>query len=501
MVLCLRTAQRWLGLLVALLGLATRPLSVGAVGPYVPTWDSLDGRPLPAWFDQAKVGLFLHWGVFSVPSYTSEWFWWYWQGWDAPRNPDPAKFMAKNYPPDFTYAAFAKDFTCEFFDPDEWARIFQESGARYVVLTTKHHEGFTLWPSNVSFSWNAVDVGPKRDLVGELANAIRSKTDLVFGVYHSLFEWFNPLFLMDKSNNFTTSYFSEGKTLVELRELVERYKPEVIWSDGDPAPAEYWKSREFLAWLYNDRYAWLNAASFPDFPSPSETRWSPTTVGAAAVSVSTADTSRATTVTIQARVLQPHKWENCMTLDRKSWGYRRDAALADVLSIQELIKTLVESISCGGNILINVGPTRDGRLELIYQERLQQLGRWLKVNGEAVYGSAAWTCQNDSATPNVWYTQSVTEDHGQAVYVFVLEWPSQNLLQLASLHMGAGSRVVLLGAEEEPITVVKQTALRLTLALPALTVDRLPTPWAWVLRVTGPVRGYCPSRTSIDTLL
>ncbi|KAH9361413.1 hypothetical protein HPB48_003913 [Haemaphysalis longicornis] len=116
--------------LACLLVAAGCPAPSSTAARYAPTWESLDSRPLPAWFDEAKVGLFLHWGVFSVPSYTSEWFWWYWQGWSEPRNPDPAKFMAKNYPPDFTYAAFAKDFTCEFFDPEEWAQIFQESGAR-----------------------------------------------------------------------------------------------------------------------------------------------------------------------------------------------------------------------------------------------------------------------------------------------------------------------------------------------------------------------------------
>ncbi|XP_077504206.1 alpha-L-fucosidase-like [Amblyomma americanum] len=465
--------QRWLVPLVAVL-VAVAPS--WAAARYMPTWDSLDERPLPAWFDEAKVGIFVHWGVFSVPSFTSEWFWWYWQGWGEPRNPKPAKYMAENYPPGFTYPDFAKDFTCEFFDPDEWARILQESGARYVVLTAKHHEGFTLWPSNVSFNWNAKDVGPKRDLVGDLANAIRSKTNLVFGVYHSLFEWFNPLFLEDKKNNFTTSYFSEGKTLVELRELVERYRPEIVWSDGDPAPAEYWKSREFLAWLYND-------SPVKDTVVTND-RW-----------CQGCQCKHGGYFTCDDRynpgVLQPHKWENCMTLDRQSWGYRRDAALTDIFSIQELITTLVESISCGGNILINVGPTRDGRLELIYQERLQQLGRWLGVNGEAVYGSTAWTCQNDTAAPHVWYTQG----RDQAVYVFVLRWPPQGLLILGSLRLDRDSRVVLLGAEGEPVSVLAQTASLLILQLPPLTVDRLPTPWAWALRVTGPASGHCPEQT------
>lgn len=475
---CYAAVHCWLACLLVVAGYC----APSAAARYLPTWESLDSRPLPAWFDEAKVGLFLHWGVFSVPSYTSEWFWWYWQGWGEPRNPDPAKFMTKNYPPDFTYAAFAKDFTCEFFDGEEWARIFQESGARYVVLTTKHHEGFTLWPSNVSFGWNAMDVGPKRDLVGELADAIRSKTDLVFGVYHSLFEWFNPLFLLDKSNNFTTDHFVKGKTLVELYELVHRYKPEIIWSDGDPAPAEYWKSREFLAWLYNDSPVKDKVVT--------NDRWG-----------QGCSCHHGGYFTCNDRydpgVLQPHKWENCMTLDQRSWGYRRDASLADVLSTEELITTLVESVSCGGNLLINVGPTRDGRLALVYQERLQQLGRWLKVNGEAVYGSAAWTCQNDTVTPHVWYTQGRTEAGSEAVYVFVLKWPAQSLLHLASLRVGPGARVVMLGAEEEAVAVVAQTWDELLLALPVLTVDRLPTPWAWVLRVTGPTSGHCPEQAGL----
>ena len=131
---------------------------------YQPTWESLDARPLPQWFDQSKIGIFIHWGVFSVPSYDSEWFWWNWKK----GNPDKklVDFMKNNYKPDFTYADFAEDFTAELFDPTYWTEVFKASGAKYVVLTSKHHEGFTLWPSKYSFSWNAMDVGPKRDLVG-----------------------------------------------------------------------------------------------------------------------------------------------------------------------------------------------------------------------------------------------------------------------------------------------------------------------------------------------
>jgi len=106
---------------------------------------------LPVWYDDSKIGIFIHWGVFSVPSFRSEWFWWDWEG--SPPQKDVVDFMKKNYPPDFTYADFAKEFKAEFFDPDSWADLFQESGAKYVVLTSKHHEGFCMWPSANSWNW------------------------------------------------------------------------------------------------------------------------------------------------------------------------------------------------------------------------------------------------------------------------------------------------------------------------------------------------------------
>merc|ERR1712038_716314 len=119
---------------------------------YEPNWDSIDSRPLPAWYDQSKFGIFIHWGVFSVPSFGSEWFWWQWQGAHVKSVID---FMEKNYKPGFTYADFGPMFTTEFFDPNQWADVLAASGAKYVVLTSKHHEGYTNWPSAVSWNWDS----------------------------------------------------------------------------------------------------------------------------------------------------------------------------------------------------------------------------------------------------------------------------------------------------------------------------------------------------------
>merc|ERR1719481_96164 len=224
---------------------------------YTPDWDSLDKRPLPDWYDQAKIGIFMHWGPYSVPGVASEWFWLQWNRRD-PHNAgdmEVLKYMEDNYPPNFKYQEFGPMFKAEFFNATKWAELVADSGAKYFVLTSKHHDGFSLWPSKYNFGWNSVDIGPKRDIIGELAAAIRSlppSNPVVFGLYHSLFEWYHPLYLADKANNFTTREFTTRKALPELEELVLEYEPEVIWSDGDwEVGPGYWTSQEFLAWLYN----------------------------------------------------------------------------------------------------------------------------------------------------------------------------------------------------------------------------------------------------------
>ncbi|NWI35773.1 FUCO2 fucosidase, partial [Picathartes gymnocephalus] len=431
---------------------------------YEPSWGSLDVRPLPAWFDEAKFGVFIHWGVFSVPSFGSEWFWWYWQ--KEKREPY-VKFMDTNYLPGFSYEDFGPLFTAEFFDPNQWADILKASGAKYVVLTSKHHEGFTLWGSKYSWNWNAVDVGPKRDLVAELATSVRNRTDLHFGLYHSLFEWFNPLFLEDATNAFKTRKFPISKSLPELYEIVTRYQPEIIWSDGDGnAPDTYWNSTGFLAWLYNDSPVRDTVVT--------NDRWG-------AGSICTHGGFYTCSDRYNPGHLLPHKWENCMTIDRSSWGYRRDAQLRDYLAIEDLVKQLVETVSCGGNLLMNIGPTHDGRIAVVFEERLRQVGAWLKVNGEAIYGTKPWRAQNDTVTPAVWYTFSPKEGKVNAIF---LNWPVSGILELGEPQAKLGETQVKLAGYKELLKWVALGEKGMVIALPQLTPQQLPCQWGWTLQLT-----------------
>ncbi|KAF5278960.1 hypothetical protein FQA39_LY05638 [Lamprigera yunnana] len=421
-------------------------------------WESLDKRPLPQWYDDAKIGIFLHWGVYSVPSFGSEWFW---HNWKSGAN-DYVSYMKSNYPPNFTYQDFAKHFNAELFDAQAWVKCFEKSGAKYVVLTSKHHDGYTLWPSDYSFSWNAKDVGPNKDLLGELAAAVR-KSNLKFGVYHSLYEWFNPIYLSDKNSNFTKNNFVVHKVVPEMMELVERYHPEIIWSDGDwEASDTYWKSVEFLAWLFNespvkdtvvvnDRWGAGIGCHHGDFYNCKD-RYNP-------------------------GVLQKHKWENAMTLDKKSWGFRRNANIEDFYTTKELIGVLVQTVSCGGNLLMNVGPTHDGRIIPIFQDRLRDMGVWLSINGEAIYSTRPWSVQNDTIS-NVWYTSKKTY-----VYALVLDWPKDNTLSLGSVKDLFKKNVTTVGLVENPEKLLQWNSNPNSVSISFPDKASVRGEWAWALRI------------------
>lgn len=444
---------------------------------YEATWESLDARPLPQWYPDAKFGIFLHWGVFSVPSFGSEWFQYYWEGYKDKRYID---FVNKTEGPRFSYADYAHRFDASLYKPDDWAQVFADAGAQYVVLTSKHHEGYCMWDSHdvpTTWNWNAMDVGPKRDLLGDLAKAVKKTTSphtkkrIKFGVYHSLFEWFNLLYTRDRDMNYTTNDFVTTKTIPELYDLVNKYEPELIWSDGQwDVGSDYWQSKEFLAWLAND--------------SPvSETvvwndRWGSETGCKHGSFLTCSDR-------FQPDTLMPKKWENCDTVDKGSWGYNRNATLSDYRSTQELVESLVSTVALNGNLLLNVGPAADGTLHPIFVDRLMGLGEWLRVNGDAIYSTEPWLVAEKDSSASVYYTKRES-----TLYAIATAWPSGNQLHLTApipsstkneKTTAATTKVRMLGMDgDRYLTWIAKEGGGIVIDVPPLTPDSIPCQYAWV---------------------
>lgn len=351
---------------------------------YSPDWTSLDARPAPQWFKDAKFGIFIHWGVYSVPAWApvgkdyavySKYSEWYWNRLVTDSSTVGKAFRAyhnNTYGPNFKYQDFAPLFKAELFNAEQWADVFKNAGAQYVVLTSKHHDGFALWPSAEAWNWNAADVGPHKDLAGELSTAVKAK-GLHMGFYYSLYEWFNPLYKSD-----INKYVSEHM-MPQLKDLVVRYKPDIIWPDGEwEHTSDTWKSRDFLAWLYNESPV-KNSVVVND-------RWGKETRskhgGYYTTEYDIVHNEDASNKKFD------HPWEECRGIGG-SFGYNRNESLGDYETSDAVIRMLIEKVARGGNLLLDIGPAADGAIPVIMQQRLADIGTWLKTNGEAIFGTTA----------------------------------------------------------------------------------------------------------------
>jgi len=460
---------------------------------YEANWASLDRRPTPEWYLDAKFGIFIHWGVYSVPGWGApkQYAEWYWHNLNDPK-PDNLwrKYHDRVWGKDFEYPQFAPLFKCEHFNPDEWADILARSGAKYVVPTSKHHDGFALWPSAEADKswgrpWNAVSTGPKRDLLGDLAKACRQR-DLKFGFYYSLYEWSNPLWLADRKR-----YVADHMT-PQFKDVVTRYQPAIIFSDGEwDMPSADWRSEELLAWLFNES------------PSRAEVvindRWGKecrhkhggyfTTEYGAGM----ADDS--------------HPWEESRGLGY-SYGWNRAENIDDYKSARELVLVLVDLVSRGGNLLLDIGPTGDGRIPVIMQDRLIQIGNWLQVNGEAIYGTrfAGRDCQwSEGKRPGQEYgeymikydlmsqvgfapregkavKQAFFTKKPDALYAITPGWPGRQLV-LRGIKTPSNPTVTLLGYQGK--LAARLDGETLTIELPQLTSEQLPQQPAYAFKLAG----------------
>ena len=338
---------------------------------YAADWASIDSRPVPSWYEDAKFGIFIHWGVYSVPSWAPKGSYSEWYQYSLEQGHPTAGHHKRKYGKDFSYYQFAEMFKAEDFRPDHWAELIKESGAKYVVLTSKHHDGYCLWPSKEASrdfkrAWNSTETGPGRDLAGDLTQAVR-KAGLKMGFYYSLYEWYNPLWISDRK------LFVDQHFFPQVKDLVERYKPDILWADGEWEMSDKeWKSEQLLAWLYNES-AVRDSVVVND-------RWGK-------------DTRKKHggfyTTEYSADFAADKPWEECRGIGF-SFGFNRNEDLKDYNSAQSLILMLANIVSSGGNLLLDIGPDEGGRIPAIMQERLSEIGAWMKVNGEAIYGSRKW---------------------------------------------------------------------------------------------------------------
>lgn len=424
---------------------------------YEANWASIDSRPIPSWFDEAKLGIFIHWGLYSVPAFAKKGTYaeWYWHALTRGEE-ETVAFHSRTYGKDYRYQDFVRQFAAEFFHPDRWADTFARAGAKYVALTSKHHDGFCLWPSRHSWNWNSVDVGPHRDLLGELTEAVRA-VGLKMGFYYSLYEWYHPIYCADPQR-----YVAEH-LIPQMKEVVERYKPSILYTDGEwDHPSDVWRSTELLSWLLND-------STVKDEIVIND-RW-----GKATRSLHGGYyTTEYGEVGGGKKLTEGRKWEEIRGIGA-SFGFNRNEGAAEYLTARQLVHLLVTTVAKGGNLLLNVGPTADGRIPVIQEERLLELGDWLRRNGEAIYGTRPWRVTNEG--DEVWYTAK-----GGTLYAACLKWPGKELV-LAAPRPTRGLNVRLLGYEGSLPTKHSGGALRI--AMPQQGPDELASHHAYVFGLAG----------------
>ena len=272
------------------------------------------------------------------------------------------------------YKTFAGHWHAELWQPDAWARLFKQAGAQYVMLVTKHHDGYSLWDDPYQPQWNSVVSGPRRNIVGELTEAVR-REGLRMCFYYSLPEWTHPRHIWMQDPDSAIGDYVDNYMIPQFKNLVSKYRPDAIFADGDwQNTAEQFHSPELIAWYYN--------TVGPD--AIVNDRWGSGTQHG----FRTPEYSAGISVTNRP-------WAECRGIGR-SFGLNRNEDLANYLTSTELIQHFCQLVAHGGGLTLTVGPYADGTIPLIQQERLLALGRWLEVNGEAIYGaeSGEWRVES-----------------------------------------------------------------------------------------------------------
>ena len=449
---------------------------------YEPTWDSLETHAVPAWYHDAKLGIFIHWGVYSVPAYAdpesdhayAEWYPYYmYQPGSATQ-----RYHHSTYGDDVEYVDFIDDWQATQWDPDRWASFFADVGARYVVMTAEHHDGFPLWPTHYT-RYNAGEMGPERDIVGEVSRAVRDHGLRFAGSYHANLNYYQPGFEgpFGHPAYHGSTAFDDTDPRPEYvdfmnakhRELIRRYQPDLLWFDTPQADAEQLRAKELIAEYYTVAETWGKEVLVNDRASTDHD----SLAGLEQGDVGGFRGDFATPEYAAFDEIQPFKWEACRGIGN-SFGYNAQEGPEHHLTGEALVHRLVDIVSKNGNLLINVGPTADGTIPDLQRQPLVGLGSWLQTNGNAIFGTRPWTHAEDSVSEvEVRYTWN-----DGTLYATALAWPGDTL----TLHPGGSvstatiDRVRLLATDEELDVTERGKDLSIDLSghrrnnIPAMTV-------------------------------
>ncbi|MFZ5831292.1 MAG: alpha-L-fucosidase [Planctomycetota bacterium] len=489
---------------------------------YEPTWDSLSKHPMPEWLVDAKFGIYAHWGVYSVPAYQTEWYpkWMYQEGHPI------YKHHKQKYgdPAEFGYRKFVPMFKAENFDPDDWAKFVEASGAKYAGLAVVHHDGFLLWDSKIN-RWNAKQMGPKRDIYGEYCQALRKRGLRTIATEHHIrtFNWYLPgtdgfgkiqkpelvervkdagYDLIDPA--YADLYWNEmagckledflAEWQAKVREVIDNYQPDVLWFDGGDFRGT--KSEKvvlnLLAHYHNRAAAWgkpvevlnkLPATMVFNFPED--------------YGMLTFEEGRDRPARVE------RAWIDDMKISDKGWCY---VAGQQYKTADEILDGLIDRTARGGGLLLNLSPMADGTIPAAQKEALLGIGRWLKLNGEAIYGTRPWkvyaegderklrtgVATGDEAVkrhPQWKFANCDASDvrfttRGDALYAIVLGWPTEpvvirSLAQGSEAYPGEIGSITLLGSSATLEYERSADGLRVT--FPAEN----PCDYAYVLKIMG----------------
>ncbi|NLV10126.1 alpha-L-fucosidase [Halomicrobium mukohataei] len=451
---------------------------------YDPTWESIDEHPVPDWFEDAKLGIFIHWGPYSVPGWAPVGSYAEWYPFGMYREDSEIReYHEDEWGEDVEYLDFAEMWDAEHWDPEEWASFFSDVGARYVVMTGEHHDGFPLWDSHY-MQYNAAQMGPERDLVGELCEAVRAEGLRFAPSYHANQNYYQPgfdgLFGHPDYDATTIEDAVPGPEYVDFmnakhRELIRKYEPDLLWFDTPRIDGDRLDAQELVVDFYeraaeewdkevavNDRAAQESWGHHGDFVTPEYDHLDDIHEG---------------------------KWEMCRGVGY-SFGYNRAEDEDDHLDGDELVAMFVDVVSKNGNLLINVGPRADGTIPELQRRPIETLGEWLDDNGAAIYGTTYWATwgRDPVAEAEPEETQSEEglpddpENHGvrytwkdRTLYVHFLDEPDETEPLALGEHAdlsGLSTAEVVATGDEVPLTVEDGVA---TLEIPDAAVDERAT--------------------------